>query len=78
METSGNVGGEPQEEFLTVEETAELLKVSTRTIYDLARAGELPGAKKLGNQWRVHKPTLVASWPQGRPGTEPNAGEGSR
>ena len=37
--------------YLTVEEVAELLKVSDKTVRRLVRRGELP-AFKVGNQWR--------------------------
>lgn len=41
-------------EFLTIEEVCRLLKLSDRTVYDLCRHGKLPGAAKVGGQWRVN------------------------
>lgn len=41
-------------DFMTVKECAELLKISTTTIYRLVRKGNLPGAK-IGNQWRFSR-----------------------
>ena len=41
-------------DFITVKECAELLKISTTTIYRLVRKGNLPGVK-IGNQWRFSR-----------------------
>ncbi len=38
-------------EVLTAEEAAALLRVSTKTVLGLARAGSLPG-EKVGRAWR--------------------------
>ncbi len=50
-------------EFLSVPEAAVLLRIGERTTYKLVRRGELP-ALKLGGQWRIHRPTLLA-WAKG-------------
>jgi len=45
-----------KDDVLTIGQCAELLKVSTRTIYDLVSAERLPGkifAKKVGRSWRI-------------------------
>lgn len=39
--------------LLTIQEAAERLRISERTAYELARAGELAGAIKVGGSWRV-------------------------
>ena len=41
-----------QEEFLTIEEAAKRLKISSMTVYRMARKGELP-AIKIGKVWRI-------------------------
>ncbi len=41
-------------DILTLEEVAEYLRVSERTVYDWAQKGELP-AGKLGNTWRFKR-----------------------
>ena len=46
--------------FLTIEEAADLLRISPRSAYTLAREGRLEGAVKVGNQWRVNREALVA------------------
>jgi excisionase family DNA binding protein len=46
--------------ILTPAEAASLLRVSETTVKDWARAGELPGAFKLGKEWRVERAALVA------------------
>jgi len=47
-----------KEEILTINECAELLKVSSRLIYDLVSEERVPGkifAKKVGRSWRIHR-----------------------
>ena len=46
--------------FLTLEETAELLHLSRRTLQRMIHRKELP-AFKVGGQWRVH-PNQLAKW----------------
>jgi excisionase family DNA binding protein len=56
------------EEFLTTEETAQLLRLHDRTIRTLCGQARLPGARKLYGKWLIHRPTLVAAFaPQGTP-----------
>lgn len=47
-------------EDLTINEVCELPRLSERTVYDLCRRGQLVGAAKIGNQWRVEKSRLGA------------------
>ena len=49
--------------FLTVEETAELLQVSRRTLQRMIHRKDLP-AFKVGGQWRIHESAL-AKWLDG-------------
>lgn len=42
------------EEILTLQELAELLKLSERTIYNYAQRGIIPGIK-IGAAWRFRK-----------------------
>ena len=47
-----------KEEILTINECAELLKVSSRLIYELVSEERVPGkifAKKVGRSWRIHR-----------------------
>ena len=46
--------------FLTIPETAMLLRISLRSAYQLAQDGKLPGCIKVGNQWRVNREQLLA------------------
>ena len=46
-------------EVMTVKEVADYLRVSHRTIYSMAVAGELPAAK-VANQWRFKKAEVDA------------------
>jgi excisionase family DNA binding protein len=46
--------------ILTPAEAAGLLRVSETTVKDWARAGDLPGAFKLGKVWRVERDPLLA------------------
>ena len=42
------------DDFLTLKEVAELLKLSEKTIYRLAQRGEFPGFK-VGGSWRFRR-----------------------
>jgi len=45
-----------KDEILTIEQCAQLLKISPRTVYDLVSAERQPGkifAKKVGRSWRI-------------------------
>lgn len=46
-----------QDEYLTIEEVAEKLKVKKVTIYRMARRGQLP-AMKFGRVWRINSQKL--------------------
>ena len=59
-----------EDEVLTLDEAATLLKVSDTTVYQLTRSGELP-ARKVGREWRFLRSRLLA-WL-----AEPGAGSGS-
>lgn len=45
--------------LLTVDETAALLRVSTKAVYDMVRRKQLPGARKIGGTVRIHRDTLL-------------------
>lgn len=47
-------------EILTIEEVAQLLRVSERTVYDWAQKGEIPGGK-IGTSWRFKK-DIIEQW----------------
>jgi excisionase family DNA binding protein len=44
-----------QDDFLSVQECAKLLKMSTRFVYDKLRAGEGPPHKRFGNRYRIYR-----------------------
>jgi excisionase family DNA binding protein len=52
-----STGGEPPD-VLTVEQAAELLQLSAKTLKRLAQAGRVPG-RRVGNQWRFSRRTLM-------------------
>ena len=44
------------DDILTIDQTAKLLKISSRTVYDLVSKERIPGkifAKKVGRSWRI-------------------------
>ena len=53
-----------------VEEVAELLRVSVRTVYRLVRAGKLPGFKVV-TYWRFTSATLEEFMKSGMPIDDP-------
>ena len=46
-------------QYLSVGEVSELLTLSTKTIYKLLGAGQLPGAIKVGGTWLIDRQLLV-------------------
>ncbi len=49
--------------LLTAKEVAKLLRLSRKTVYKLARSGDLPGVK-VGAQWRFSS-KAVKRWGNG-------------
>jgi len=46
-------------EYLTIKETAELLRLGERAVYEMLRSGRIPGAAKAAGKWRVNREKLV-------------------
>ena len=63
----------PQNEIMTIQEVAEYLRVSERTIYDWASKGQIP-CGKLGSIWRF-KRSEIEKWVDKRLGTEKAPGK---
>lgn len=51
--------------LLTIPEAAGLLQISTRTLHRMIHKNKLPGAFKVGGQWRLNEGKL-AQWIQDR------------
>lgn len=51
-------------EVLTVDEIAEKLKVPRSTIEEMARAGKLPGAFRVGKHWRFDLDSVRTGLPR--------------
>ncbi len=45
-------------EMMTIEEVAQFLRIPVSSVYKLAQAGKLPGAK-LGRHWRFYRQSLL-------------------
>lgn len=54
-------------DVLTVPEAARFLRVSPRTVYNMAKAGKLPGAHRLGRSVRVHRRSMLQWLADGKP-----------
>jgi excisionase family DNA binding protein len=50
-------GSLTRDEVMTAREVADLLRMPTSTVYELARKGALP-ASRLGRTWRFLRPRL--------------------
>jgi excisionase family DNA binding protein len=48
----------PETTDLRLREVEEIVGVDLRTLQALARRGDLPGAYKIGNHWRVRREAL--------------------
>lgn len=59
-ETNGSTDGEVRDRpaVYTIREAADLLRISVNTAKRLARQGQLPGAQKIGQAWRVESRQL--------------------
>ncbi len=55
--TPGSSGFLTRDEVMTAREVADLLRMPTSTVYELARRGVLP-ARRLGRTWRFLRPRL--------------------
>jgi excisionase family DNA binding protein len=49
-------------ELLTVPEACDLLRLSPRTLYALAQGRKIPGARRIGQQWRFSRAALLAAF----------------
>ena len=63
---------EIQDEFLTVEQAALLLKIQPSTVKEWARAGKIPGSFKVGKTWRFNRRIMLDEMgkAQGKDGTK--------
>lgn len=50
--------------IITVDEASALLRVSKKAVYDMLRRDQLPGARKVGRSWRMHRDTIL-DWIRG-------------
>ena len=71
----GTSGTEPAPEIMNIEEVADLLRVSTQTIYTLARNGKLP-ATKIGREWRFSRVKIMGLINSSSSGEEAAATQG--
>lgn len=45
-------------DILTIDDAAELLRIPRSSVYKLAQEGKIP-AQKVGRHWRFYRPTLI-------------------
>ena len=64
-------------EFLTVRETAELLRVDRQTVYVWIASGQLPGAYRFGRAWRIRRQALLEAQASLPIPSQENAGDGT-
>ncbi len=48
-----------EEAFLTVDELAELLRLNRKTVYEAIARGDIPGARRIGESYRIHRATVI-------------------
>ena len=51
--------GTSREEVMTIDEVAELLRVHPTTLYRMVKKNEVPGAFKMGSNWRFFRPRVL-------------------
>jgi excisionase family DNA binding protein len=52
-------GTEAMPSVLTVDELATLLRVNRKTVYAALSRGEIPGAKRIGATYRIHRDAVL-------------------
>jgi len=52
-----------QPAFLTIDETAEVWRVSRSAVKTRLAKGEVPGAKRIGRQWRIPREAVYGADP---------------
>ena len=62
---------EQEPQFFTVEEAAAILRVHPETIRRMCKRGELKGARKVGDTWRIPRSAIYP--PTDTPDTESRA-----
>jgi len=60
--------------MLTTEETADQLRVTTRTLYDWIKAGKLPTARRVGKKWLIPEEDVQTLLRGEVPAPKPDAG----
>lgn len=53
---------DPPPPLMTIAEAAAELRIGRTVAYQLAQAGELPGAFKVGSQWRIRRRDFLAAY----------------
>jgi excisionase family DNA binding protein len=58
---SAHPGGEeqPPPSVLTVDELATMLRVNRKTVYDALSRAEIPGARRVGGRYRIHRDAVL-------------------
>lgn len=65
-------------EVLTIAELAELLRMNPKSLHEIVARGDVPGCRKVGSAWRVHRPTVVAWLAEGQFSAPPKRKAGRR
>ena len=58
-----------KDDILTIDQAAQLLKVSSKTVYDLVSEERAPGkifAKKVGRSWRIMRKEIDSFLSEGK------------
>lgn len=50
---------EPEADFLTVDEAANLLRVDRKTLYEAIKLGQVPGVMRVGRTIRIRRADLL-------------------
>lgn len=56
-------------EMMTVEDLAKVMHIPRKTLYDCIHRGEIPGVRRLGRRFRIHRETVLA-WVKSGKGDE--------
>ncbi len=57
--TDGIETSPPTREILTVDELADFLRLNRKTVYEAIDRGEIPGVRRIGESYRIHRATVL-------------------
>ena len=61
----------PQTLWISIQDAKKLLGVCSKTVYNMAKQGDLPGAYQWRKRWRIPPSAIEFALGKNRPGVQP-------